>query len=278
MVHKYSAIMAEALVDTLLISDLHLGSEVSRARDALDLIQSLTYRRLILLGDIFSDLNFRRLNGDHWKFLSCIRKLSNPKRKVEVIWVEGNHDFGLSNVMSHLVGVPVYQRFVWEYSQKRHLAIHGHQFDTFIKRNPYLVRFGEFFYHDVIQKLDRPSKCVSRFVDRLNTRFSRMSPRIMSGALAYAKAGNINRVFCGHTHVAVQAHVDGIAYYNTGSWIDARATYVTVGEEGVNICEYSGGIDHRNSGKERSPELAVPADLFDQAGLPAYAAYQSVRC
>jgi metallophosphoesterase superfamily enzyme len=86
--------MSDAILDTLIISDLHLGSELSRAGEALDLLQSLRYARLILLGDIFSDLNFRRLTGEHWKFLSCIRKLSNPKRKVEVVWVEGNHDQG----------------------------------------------------------------------------------------------------------------------------------------------------------------------------------------
>jgi UDP-2,3-diacylglucosamine pyrophosphatase LpxH len=270
--------MSQSFVDTLLISDVHLGSEVSRARDALDLIQSLNFRRLVLLGDIFSDLDFGRLNGEHWKFLSYIRKLSNPKRRVQVIWVEGNHDFGLSNVMSHLVGVPVYQRFVWEYLGKRHLAIHGHQFDPFIKRNPFLVRFGDFFYKDVIQKLDGPKKCLSRFVDRLNTRCARMTPRVMNGAVAYARAGNIDRVFCGHTHVALHAQADGIAYYNTGSWIDARATYVTVAEEGVNIHEYAGGTHHRDSSQERSSESANPADLFEQAGLPSFAAYRSLRC
>jgi UDP-2,3-diacylglucosamine pyrophosphatase LpxH len=270
--------MAEAVLDTLLLSDLHLGSEVSRARDALDLIQSLSYKRLILLGDIFADLNFRRLNGDHWKFLSCIRKLSNPKRKIEVVWVEGNHDFGLSNIMSHLVGVPVYQRYVWVYERKRHLAIHGHQFDSFIKRNPFLVRVGEFFYHDIIQKIDGPKKRVSRCVDRFTTRMGRMTPRVMNGALNYAKAGGVDRIFCGHTHVALSAERDGISYYNTGSWIDARATYVTVGEGGVRICEYSGGVDDSYSREERSAEPATPADLFEQAGLPAFAAYQSLRC
>ena len=270
--------MAAALVDTLLISDLHLGSEVSRARDALEVIQSLDHRRLVLLGDIFSDLNFRRLNGDHWKFLSCIRKLSNPKRKVEVVWVEGNHDFGLSNVMSHLVGVPVYERYVWNFAGKRHLAIHGHQFDSVVKRNPALVRIGEFFYHDVVPRIDGPDKPITRMLDRITTRWGRMTPRVMNGAFAYARAGHIDRVFCGHTHDALHAKLDGISYYNTGSWIDARATYVTVGEEGVNICEYSGGTYNCDSGKKRSQEPATPADLFEQAGLPAFAAYQSVRC
>ena len=46
--------------DTLLLSDVHLGSDISRARDALAVLDSCSYRRLILLGDIFSDLNFGR--------------------------------------------------------------------------------------------------------------------------------------------------------------------------------------------------------------------------
>src|ERR1700679_2047442 len=104
----------EPTYDTLILSDLHLGSEISRASDVLELLKSARFRRLILLGDIFNDLNFRRLKKEHWEFLSHIRKLSNPKRGVEVVWVEGNHDLGLSDLMSHLVGVPVYQHYEWD--------------------------------------------------------------------------------------------------------------------------------------------------------------------
>src|SRR5438477_8310787 len=131
----------ERAYDTLILSDVHLGSEISRASDALELLKSTTLRRLVLLGDIFNDLNFRRLKKEHWQFLSYIRKLSNPKREIEVVWVEGNHDHGLSDVMSHLVGIRVYQEYVWEYGGMKHLAIHGHQFDRFVSRNRVLSTF-----------------------------------------------------------------------------------------------------------------------------------------
>ena len=127
--------------DTIVLSDLHLGSEVSRASDALRMLKSASFNRLILLGDIFSDLNFRRLKKEHWQFLGYIRKLSNPKREIEVVWVEGNHDHGLSDVMSHLVGIRVYQEYSWEYGGLKHLAIHGHQFDRFVTRNRVLSTF-----------------------------------------------------------------------------------------------------------------------------------------
>src|SRR3982074_3765330 len=99
--------------NTLILSDLHLGAETSRAREATRVLKQNSFQRLILLGDIFADLNFARLTKEHWQFLGYIRKLSNPKRNVEVVWAEGNHDHGLTNIMSHLVGVRFTQEYKW---------------------------------------------------------------------------------------------------------------------------------------------------------------------
>jgi len=269
--------MQAPTLDTLLLSDIHLGSDISRARDAVALLQSCRFGRLILLGDIFSDLNFARLNGDHWEFLSCIRKLSNRKRNVEIVWVEGNHDEGLSKVMFHLVGVPVFKRYVWTYNGLRHLAIHGHQFDRFSLHNELLSRGGELLFSR-IQKLDIGNKRFSRYLDRLNTRCLRLSTKVAASALAYAQAGEIDRIFCGHTHLPLHQHRDGVDYYNTGAWVDHRPTYVAVGDEGVAIREYQGGTNDRRTSEEREQASADPVDLFEQAGLPAFAAYQSIRC
>src|ERR1700688_1677741 len=137
---------------------------MSRARDALRVLRENHYRRLILLGDIFADLNFGRLKKEHWKFLGYIRKLSNPKRGVEVVWVEGNHDQGLVDVMSHLVGVKAYQEYSWDFLGRRHMAIHGHQFDRFMTRNFLISAVGSFL-HLQLQKLDFKGKWFSRYID-----------------------------------------------------------------------------------------------------------------
>ncbi len=139
--------------NTLILSDLHLGAETSHAREATRVLKQNRFQRLILLGDIFADLNFARLTKDHWKFLGYIRKLSNPKRNVEVVWVEGNHDHGLTNIMSHLVGVRVFQQYKWEYGGLRHIAIHGHQFDGFQVNRVRLSRWGTSLYL-LLQKID----------------------------------------------------------------------------------------------------------------------------
>lgn len=248
-------------IDTIVISDLHLGSEISRARDALELLQSIRFKRLILLGDIFADLNFRRLTKEHWKFLGYIRKLSNPKQQTEIVWVEGNHDLGLAELMSHLVGVSVYQEYAWEFDGIRHLAIHGHQFDSFAINNHQLSRIGQYFYLQ-LQKLDSKAKRFARYLDRLNTRWLRLSAQVAQGALSYAKQGKAERIFCGHTHFPMQMTRDGVEYYNSGAWVDLRCTYITISHEGVAIHEYlPEAPDDRDSREERIPAVAEPAGI-----------------
>jgi len=262
--------------DTLILSDLHLGSDMSRARDALRLLQQTCYRRLILNGDIFADLNFARLKKEHWKFLGYIRKLSNPKRNVEVVWVEGNHDHGLTEIMSHLVGVRVFQEYRWNYQGLRHIAIHGHQFDGFVVNN---VRFNYLFgtlIYLQLQKWDTKSKILTRFLDRLNTRWLRLSPKVAAGALAHARHHQAARIFCGHTHATLHQCVSGMDYYNSGSWIDEHPAYITVGEQGAQIHDYIERTDDRDSSEERGEADSDLADFAGEAGLSEHAEYESV--
>lgn len=223
--------------DTIILSDLHLGSEVSRASDAVRMLKSASFNRLILLGDIFSDLNFRRLKKEHWQFLGYIRKLSNPKREIEVVWVEGNHDHGLSDVMSHLVGIRVYEEYAWEYCGVKHLAIHGHQFDRFVSRNRVLSTFLASI-HLGLQKFAFGKKRMIGFLERFDTAWLRLSSKVATGALAHGKTKNAQRIFCGHTHEALTRSRGGVEYYNTGSWTQDTATYVAIDHRGVRICEY----------------------------------------
>lgn len=261
--------------NTLILSDLHLGAETSHAREATRVLKENRFRRLILLGDIFADLNFARLTKEHWKFLGYIRKLSNPKRNIEVVWVEGNHDEGLTDIMSALVGVRVYQEYAWEYAGAQHLAIHGHQFDRFVVNNLRLNHFWTVIYLK-LQKLDFKGKPVARFIDRLNTRWLRMSSKVASGALLHARLRGAERIFCGHTHEAMQQQQDGLEYYNAGGWIDSRQTYITVGTEGVQIHEYQERPDNRDSGKERGETDSAIVEFAGESGLPEDAEYENI--
>jgi UDP-2,3-diacylglucosamine pyrophosphatase LpxH len=266
--------------NTLILSDLHLGAETSHAREATRVLRENRFQRLILLGDIFADLNFARLTKDHWKFLGYIRKLSNPKRNIEIVWVEGNHDHGLTNIMSHLVGVRVYQDYAWHYDGQHHIAIHGHQFDGFQVNNVRLSKLGTSLYLK-LQKLDFKKKPIVRLIDRLNTRWLRMSSKVSEGALQFARQREAHRVFCGHTHQAVHVQQDGIHYYNAGGWVDSRLTYLTIDEQGVRIHEFNEHdfherADNCDSSQERSEADSAAADFADESGLLEDVEYESI--
>jgi len=92
------------MLDAIIISDIHLGSDVCQA-EALDKflkkIDKLQPQRLIVNGDLFDCLNFNKLPKHHWHILKDLRKLS---KHTEVIWINGNHD-GHYEYVSNLLGL-----------------------------------------------------------------------------------------------------------------------------------------------------------------------------
>jgi len=227
----------EQLVDTLIMSDIHLGSEVSRSKDALEMLKQFRFSRLILNGDVFEDLNFKRLSKDDWKFLSHIRKLSSPKREVEVVWVAGNHD-GIAEILSHLLGLQVYDEYLWESDGEKYLAIHGHQFDKFLNENVIISNLATWFYK-FFQRIDSDDQSISRWMKQRSKTWLRVSEKIATDAIAYARLKGASYVFCGHTHQAMERTVDGITYVNSGCWTDVPSQFITIEKRsGVMLREY----------------------------------------
>ena len=115
--------MEKKKTHTLIISDLHLGTSVSRPEKVLELLKSYSFRKLILLGDIFDSLDFRDIPKSSLELISYIGKIAKEKK---IRWVIGNHDKGLSDVFGPLMDAKIYQVYEWEFEGKKYLAIHGH--------------------------------------------------------------------------------------------------------------------------------------------------------
>ncbi len=221
--------------DTIIVSDVHLGSPLAMAHELHHLLSTSTFNRLILLGDMFSDLNFNRLTGDHWRLISLIRKLSNPKREIEVVWVEGNHDANLTQVMEHLIGVKVYQQYEWEWNGKKCIAMHGHQFDAlFATGNPW---FNGLIteVHIRLQRLGIFKRWLPTILDKLHTHYGRLTQKVAEGAFNVAKELKAAYVFCGHTHQKYSECRDGVEYWNSGCWVGDTASYLALAETDVNL-------------------------------------------
>ena len=76
----------------IIVSDLHLGTKDSKAKDFIEFLDNNPTELLILNGDIIDGWALNR--GSKWKkkhtmVISKILKLSN---KIKVVWIRGNHD------------------------------------------------------------------------------------------------------------------------------------------------------------------------------------------
>lgn len=219
---------------TLIISDLHLGSSVSRVSKISDLIKSYSFKKLILLGDVFDSLDFRNFSKECWELLEYIGDISTKKK---VRWVEGNHDQGLSQIFRVLVGARIYKNYVWEYNHKKYLAIHGHQFDRFLVNNKFLSYLSSDIYN-YIQKVDTEKKTFSHFIRNNSKGWLRLSDKVSRSAIKYAKKRKVDYIFCGHTHKPMQKTKDNVTYFNSGCWNDTPCTYITIDEDDIKIHEY----------------------------------------
>jgi len=121
-------------VDTPIISDVHLGSNVCEAKKLLKILKIYRFKRLIMVGDIFDNLNFKRLKKSQWKVLSYINMLAEIP-EIEFVWINGNHDRGITNFMPNIIKAEIREEYTWRWNGKYCLAIHGDQFDDFFKKS-----------------------------------------------------------------------------------------------------------------------------------------------
>jgi UDP-2,3-diacylglucosamine pyrophosphatase LpxH len=204
--------------DCIVISDLHLGSDVCQARLLEEfLIWAVERcRELVINGDIFDDLNFKRLTKRHFACLKVIRR-NTDRDDIRLVWVRGNHD-GPADIISHIVGVEILDEYVFDNGEIQLLILHGDQFDTITTDYPWLTEIacGLFYY---IQKY-MPHRA-ARWIRRITKRFQRNSQLIARRASEYAASRGYRFVTCGHTHLAIEAENDGVRYVNSGTWIEA---------------------------------------------------------
>src|SRR5947209_2337167 len=128
--------------DCLVISDLHLGSDICQARLLEQFLEWAVEntRELVINGDIFDDLNFKRLSKRHFACLKVIRRNSD-RDGLRLVWVRGNHD-GPANVVGHIVGVEVLDEYVFRNDRLRLLVLHGDQFDRFVNNYGWLTEIA----------------------------------------------------------------------------------------------------------------------------------------
>lgn len=220
---------------TLWISDVHLGTPACRAPDLLRFLDCVEAERLYLVGDII-DLERMKLRpafpDSHWQVLRRLLELA--RRGTEVIYIPGNHDCELRDLIGRdVVGVPVAMDCAHETRDGRRLLVtHGDILDREIRCGTNLEAFGATAYRMVMQ--------LDVMVNQLRTRLgrdhfsisSRIKQRIASAqqyiqqfeavAANYAARRGFDGIVCGHIHRPGIRGIDGVLYANDGDWVEHR--------------------------------------------------------
>jgi UDP-2,3-diacylglucosamine pyrophosphatase LpxH len=223
--------------DAIILSDLHPGSSNCQAKSLCSFLEQIVDEKiatakLILNGDVFDSIDFRRLNKNHWKVLSLLRKLSD---RIEIIWLSGNHD-GSADIISHLLGVTVKDEYVLESGGQKVLILHGHRFDDFIDAHPILTWLGDCVYF-LLQWIDR-THSFAKLAKKGSKTFLRCAKKIEEGALEYARRIGCSVVCCGHTHHAGFGRSPEVLYYNSGCWTEVPCTFLTVAGGEVQLHQF----------------------------------------
>lgn len=221
---------------TLIVSDVHLGSGYNRAGELASLLGGGNFGRLIILGDLFDKPHTVRLRESEWDLLDTIRSLSRSK---EIIWVEGNHDEGLGEVIPSLLDIRAEKEYEWTHHGKRLLAVHGHQFDIYSRDKSYVASCAGFLY-GVLRRIDLIAG--TDIFHRLcfeNGSWKRSSAMVKESALEYGTNKGADVVFCGHTHRAESDKKYGVEYVNTGCWNDRYCHYAIVDGGGARLREFT---------------------------------------
>ena len=237
---------------TIIVSDLHLGTKNSKAEEFLDFIEEHQTDVLILNGDIIDGWAINRgakWKKHHTKVISKLLKLSN---KTRIVWIRGNHDEFIQEFIGSSFGnVEVREDFILEFSEHIEYDIwkrrcfyifHGDVIDVFITKYKWLSKIGSIGY-DFALWLNR---WYNRYRKWQKLPYQSISQKIKEGvkqatmyindfettALKMAEKKGCEGVICGHIHQPNSKIINGKHYLNSGDWVENMSA-ILINQEGV---------------------------------------------
>lgn len=243
-------------VRALLLSDVHLGCEIAYIPALCEAIEGFHTDFLGAVGDLTDRSNFDRgflyrtrprlISGDddeprwprsHLHFFGFMSGLAKPDHHCRTIWVSGNHDDGICKFLKRMIGTSVCKLYVLKVDGVKYLLIHGDQFDEVYRRNPVVSDFLTWLYH-LLLRFGPRTYGLGRLLRRRVKQYARATDVVAQEATKFAAARGIKHVICGHTHFAEYRFLNGVHYYNCGSWMALPCSFLTICEKGVRLHEF----------------------------------------
>jgi UDP-2,3-diacylglucosamine pyrophosphatase LpxH len=225
---------------TVIISDVHLGSEGSKAKEVTLFLKSVTCETLIMNGDIIDGWQLKK--GGSWKkkhtafFRTILKMIENQHTKV--VYLRGNHDDFLDQIIPFSLGksFTIQRDYILNSGKKSFLITHGDIFDSVTSNMKWLAYLGDVGYTLLLTF----NKLYNQYRSWRGLEYYSFSQRIKQRVkeavnyvsdfeeklVALAKANHCDGIICGHIHKPDIRKIDDIIYMNSGDWVESLTALV----------------------------------------------------
>jgi UDP-2,3-diacylglucosamine pyrophosphatase LpxH len=231
--------MKKLQVRTVILSDVHLGTPESKAREANHFLKHVRCAKLILNGDIIDGWQLRRAGqwkNAHTRFIRIVLKMLE-KRDTEIVYLRGNHDDVLSKFLPmSFARLSIVEDYVHTTPNGPYLVLHGDIFDTITRRFVFLAHVGDWGYQ-LLLKLNRVYNAWRAWRGKEYWSLSKAIKARVKSAVSHvgsfedhlvrlARERGCVGIICGHIHTPADKQCDGIHYLNSGDWVESLTAIV----------------------------------------------------
>ena len=226
---------------SIFISDIHLGTRFSKAKNLLNFLKHNECEHLFLVGDIIDGWTIKRKLIWPQKHSDVIQKILKKARKgTKVTFITGNHDEFLRPFVPLLLGNTITITNELEYdalNNKKYYITHGDFFDSITMTKKWLAILGDYGY-DILLHLNvvlnffrknigiKKYWSLSKYVkDNVKSSVSFINDfeKVLSN---HARNKGYDGIICGHIHKAEIRVIDEIEYLNCGDWVESCSAIV----------------------------------------------------
>ncbi|MFV0467844.1 MAG: UDP-2,3-diacylglucosamine diphosphatase [Dysgonomonas sp.] len=254
---------------TIVVSDIHLGSKWSKAKEVTRFLKQNTCDTLILCGDIIDAWNLMRGKKNKWKkrHTNFIKLILDLQHDTKIIYLRGNHDDFLAKVLPiAFQNISIVEDYVHVSGDKRFYVLHGDVFDSVTSRFSWLAKVGDVgytfllwvnrYYNNRRLKKGLPYYSLSKEIkQKVKASVSYISD-FEQHISKIAKKKKCDGVICGHIHHPEKRYIDDILYLNSGDWVESLSALTEDYEGNWNIVYYEQAENRDDSDKEIDNSVA----------------------
>ncbi|MFN5183892.1 MAG: UDP-2,3-diacylglucosamine diphosphatase [Bacteroidota bacterium] len=262
---------------TIILSDLHLGIKASKAKEVVRFLKKNTCDTLILNGDIIDGWALRRSGKwkkKHTKFFKLILNYVS-KRKSKVIYIRGNHDDFLDEILPFELGnFSIKKYHIHESGEKKYFVTHGDLFDTVTSKMKWIAKLGDVgytfllwinrHYNSYREKRGLPYYSMSQAVkSKVKTAVSFVGD-YENQLASVAESKNCQGIICGHIHQPANKMIGDIHYLNSGDWVETLSALVENGRGEWEIIYFSEWEKSKVKQETKTESLSQEIEAIDR--------------